>query len=1137
MGLSFDASSPAFSSRLLGCGRRWLAAALLVGTAHAQRVNLAKYQTVAASSQNTTYLADFATDGIVSNFHSLRTNNITGSFFTLEVSYPKPVTVASAHLYTGLLETASATQILPGYRYQYFDGAAWVTITSVLNNTAAEVATTFPQAVTASRFRLLGVSNGVFTIRELAFFPPNLAGGVEQGYPLGTDVTLNLAYKQPAAASSAQLVNPNGPGYAKNAFDGYLDNRSRWLVAPVNNVYAAGETLEVDLLSTHAVGAAHVYSGVMNASRVSSSPIPDFTLQYWDGAAWQPIPGAAIAGNTLAARAIEFASPVSTSKIRLLTTGATPARLQELLLFPPRAGGTPLGREVVDAAPPTDTYERYSDSFYRIRNTGPDFRIGLVNGAVVNVPADPVFPGRTEWQLLLNHRDGTYRVRNADTGLCLALGQLGTAAGIPVVAEEYTALPHQDWRLVYNAATPAQFALVSAYSGHAIQPLNNSWSSGAPLVVAPYNSALNLQFWTASLRRAHPKKGVAATNSLIGARYAAAPGLTYHQDYYNRLNGFWSYTWNRQSSDSFPYLAADFTYNPMQWGDFGWDHGNASRIPIERNHRDLQETGKPVALLGFNEPEHEEQGYITVDDAIARWPRLEARDVPLVSPAPANINGTWFQDFVAKADARGYRRDYTAVHWYAAPNANSLITQLTNVYNDFGRPVWLTEFGNTRWSGTATWTEADTFNFLAEFLWRAESLTWLKRYSIFGYIEEAPGSPDPVSPDPAEAPRSNILRYDGTLTPLGQLYAGWDGVTGVVNDTAYHLHNHGAYLRAINPGADSGPAGISPDSDIAGIQWFLSPGATANTVRILSTRDGRPLRYVDGVSAPVTLGAAGETGLAVEWSFTADQYGRYYLQHPASANKRLRLNANGGYAMVASTDTGDLSKWRFIRPAASDPVGAPAAPSGLSASAAGTSVTLAWSAVSSPAAAYIVERASALAGPWTRVANGLAVTTWTDTGLAPATAYHYRVTATNLYALASAPSGIASATTPAANLYAAWNSGIAWNGADGSANADPDRDGLPNLLEYALAANPLASTPAPSVRIASGLPSRLALDFTRIADPALTYTVEASSDLAAWTPVWTSTGAQNLAGPVAVADAADLASNPRRFLRLKITLP
>ncbi len=873
-----------------------------VPAASAQRVNLAKYQAAAASSVNSTYLADFAVDGIVSNYHSLRSTNITNYFFPVEIAYPRPVTVASAHLYTGLLEAASPTQILPSYRYQYFDGSAWVTITTIQNNTAPEVATVFPQPVTASRFRLLGISNGSFTVRELAFFPPNLVGGVEQGFPLGTDVTLNLARQRPAISSSAQLANTNGPGYAKNAFDGYLDNASRWLAEPVNGVYSAGETLDVDLLSLHAVGSAHVYSGIMDANRVSGSPITDFTLQYFDAAAsaWVNVPGGAVAGNSQTARVVSFASPVFTSRIRLLTTTATPARVQELLLFPPRAGGYAIGREVVNAAPPADAWDRYSDSYHLLRNAGPDLRLGLVNGSVVNVPVDPLLPRRTEWQLLLNYRDGTYRVRNADTGLCLSLAQISKAAGVAVVAEAYSGLPHQDWRLSYNPANPAQFTLVNAYSGLALQPVGGSSSSGASFEVAAASSA-SVQKWTASVSRIHPKKGLASA-------------VATHQAYTTLFAPVsWSYSWSRPFTNTLTHLDADHTFNPMQWGNFSGAHGLASPPPAA-HLRELQSNPKPVHFLGFNEPDGEGQANMLPEEALERWPRLEALNVPLLSPASAGFSNGWQSDFTDGANDFGYRRDYTAVHWYNRPDANAFINTLQNYYTSFGRPIWVTEFSNTRFSGTVTWTEAQSYNFLAEFLWRAESLPWLRRYSLFIYQEGG----SELSPDTADAPRSNALRADGSLTAFGQLYAGWDGVTNVVPNRAYHLHNHGQYQRAMNPGGSAAPGFVDPEASTTGTQWFLAPGDTANTYRIRSTVDGRALRYWTGFS--VALGAS-LTGTANEWRLVADQHGRYFIEHPGTGK---RLSHNGaGFTIVALTDTSEASKWRLVCPAVAEPLPSP----------------------------------------------------------------------------------------------------------------------------------------------------------------------------------------------------------------------
>ncbi len=1118
----------------------WFLALSITSAAHAQRFNLAKFQPAVASSVNTSYLADFATDGIVSNFHSLRTNNINTNFFTLEFTYPRPVTIASAHLYSGLFETATPTQVLSSYRYQYFDGSAWVTITSVLNNTAPEVATLFPQSVTASRFRLLGINNGFFTVREIAFFPPNLAGSVEQGYPLGTDVTLNLAHQRPAVASSAQLVNANGPGYAKNAFDGYLDNRSRWLVNPVANAYASGESIEVDLLSLHSVGSAHVYSGVMDAARASSSPIPDFTLEYWDGTGWLPIPGATVTGNTHTARALAFASPVFTTRIRMVTTSPTPARLQELLLFPPRAGGYPLGLGVLDAAPPSDTFERYSDSFYRVNNVGSGLNIGLVEDSVAATADNPTSPDHTMWQLLLNYRDGTYRIRHAVTGHCLALSQISSTAGISVTAETYSALPHQDWRLIYDAANPARFSLFNAYSGHALQPLGKASAPGTSLVVATDSPANPFQQWTASFRRPHPKKGIAATNSIIGTRYTAAPGLTFHQDFYHRFNAGWSYTWNRQSSDTFPYLDAAFTHNPMLWGGgSGWNHGDSTRLPLDRLHRDLQSNGKPVSLLGFNEPEHEEQGNVLVEEAIRRWPRFEARDVPLVAPAAANTFGPWFAEFVTRVDALGYRRDYTAMHLYYPPNSDTFINLLTRAYNDFGRPVWLTEFGNTRWSGNGTWTEAQSYNFLAEFMWRAEGLPWLKRYSIFGYIEEAPDAPPPVSPDPPEAPRSNIIRYDGSLTPLGELYAGWDGVTSVLNDRAYHLHNKKEYRRARNPGLPpSAPTDLvtaaSPEGATDGAQWFLIPGITADTVRIVSTRDARRLRYFTGTY--VGLAPATNFTAQSEWRLVADQHGWFFLTHPQSG-ARLQINSSGTLLQGSGTATADEFKWRFIRPAAPDSVGPPAAPAGVLAQVDSSTITLSWTLVSA-ATRYTVSRATSPSGPWTTLNANVTTTTYTDSTALPGTTYHYQLTATTLLAYTSAPSAIVSAALlPPPDPFVVWAAEklSARPPADQLPGADPDADGLANLLEYALSSDPLtpSSTASPVCGLNSST-SSLTLTFLR-ARAAVTYEVQASPtlDSGSWVVIATNPGAVSLTTPVTVTDSEPI--NSRRFLRLRVT--
>lgn len=142
---------------------------------------------------------------------------------------------------------------------------------------------------------------------------------------------------------------------------------------------------------------------------------------------------------------------------------------------------------------------------------------------------------------------------------------------------------------------------------------------------------------------------------------------------------------------------------------------------------------------------------------------------------------------------------------------------------------------------------------------------------------------------------------------------------------------------------------------------------------------------------------------------------------------------------------------------------------------------------------------------------------------------------TGVWSVTAAGNSLALVYAP--DLYAAWSAGIAWNGMDPAQTADPDLDGLSNLLEYALAGDPLRSGDgaAPMVSQVSGI---LRLTFQRVADPTLLYEVIGANDLtlpvSAWSQVWSSTGAANISGPVTVNDAVIVPLPSARFLRLRV---
>lgn len=1011
----------------------------------AQRVNFAKFQKITSSSQDISYAPDFAVDGIVSNFHSFRTGG--SGPHSLEIAYPRSVTLASAHLYLGLDNVFDANQVLTDFKFQYHDGADWMDVpgSTFTGNAQTEINLIFEESVTAARFRLWTDNSGNRIIREISMFPPNLVEGVEQGFPIGTDVRLSLGYKRPTSASTIRNNE-----YANRAVDGHVDDSSRWLCEGGS----AGDTLEVDLLDTHLVGSAHLYSG--NGSDPVSNPSQNFLLDYWDGNSWLPIPGTAFTSNSNPNLVIPFDTPVRTSKIRYRTTTGNFARVRELLLFPPRAGGYPLGQDVVIGPPPTAAWNDFADSTYRIRVTTPDRRLGLVDGSAI-FTNNSAGTDAVNWQLLLNYRDGSYRIRHVKTGQCLALQSISQAGGTRVIAETYTGLPHQSWLLDYTGTT--QFRLLNAYSGLALEPLNGNEALGTPLAVGPPNASARQQ-WDTIMQHHYPKKGIAATTGMPNPPFAD-PTTSWMGHFFPRYrHSSWSYGWGRQRSDVFPYMGINHVYNPMQWGNFNFVH-NSGQGPLESIRNDLQKNARPVSLMGFNEPDGAKQANMSIDLAIRRWPRLEGMEIPLVSPGPVNAPNDWITGFYDQATARGYRIDYTNMHWYKSPSSSALINQLQNVHNTYGRPIWLTEFSAVRWTGTNTWTHADNYNFLAEFLWRAESLPWLARYSLFNFREGVSG-PNQDANDPAEAPRSNAIRTDGTLTPFGELYASWDAVTAVLPEKAYHIHNKSRYRRARNPSSSDQITSVTPDAANVANQWYLIPGSTEDTIRIVSTLDGRRLRYYTGTQ--VGLAAAGNTQSQTEWRIVpvvsgAAHDGWYFIDHP-NTGQRLRMDGNGTIQHGGGGNTADDFKWRFVIPMAPDPVAPPAAPSGLNATPSSARIALGWN-TAADAATYTLQRSEASGGPWQTLASGLTDPEWSDDELPAETTFHYQVIAVNPLGV-SAPSAEVSATTP--HPYSTFEGWLletmgGYSPEDQLPGADPDGDGSENLIEFAFLTDPARSDP------------------------------------------------------------------------------
>ena len=213
------------------------------------------------------------------------------------------------------------------------------------------------------------------------------------------------------------------------------------------------------------------------------------------------------------------------------------------------------------------------------------------------------------------------------------------------------------------------------------------------------------------------------------------------------------------------------------------------------------------------------------------------------------------------------------------------------------------------------------------------------------------------------------------------------------------------------------------------------------------------------------------------------------------------------------------------------------APAGFTATAGASQVALGWNAVAG-ATGYNVKRATVSGGPYVTVATNLSGTSHTDTGVTSGTVYYYVVTA--LKTLAESARSVQQSATPLAPAQT-WRQakfGTTENVGSAADGADPDGDGLENLLERAFATDPLSSDASLAPSLHFGSPA-LSLAYRRAkAATDLVFIVEESTDLATWTSAaGSATVVEEDTNCQVLRHTRPMSSDSRIFLRLKVTQP
>ncbi|MEM1184200.1 MAG: glycosyl hydrolase [Planctomycetota bacterium] len=924
-----------------------IAATLACTQVHASDHNVGRYRFATGtpptpdSNGQMNEVASFAVDGKVGPENHWVPR--AGGRPRFNVFFDRPTEIGSLHVYSG----GERDGPVGSFTVQYLTGDGFLTDVpgaSVSGNTSSFVALTLPTPVTTTQLQLTMTQPSV-TIQEVAVFEPFATPA-----PIGSGVNVNMArqHRLPIVSASATAAGTT----RRSVVDGFVNDADFWRGGAGGNhtitldLRDPDETDPVSVRTTTTpvtIGSVHLYSGLESGeSAVSRGRFQ--TLDEGSGL-WVDVPGGTFNNNTDRELVVTFDAPIETPTLRLVIQDTAKAIREIVPLAPNDVGGWPIGTSViVDEA--TDALT-YGDAYYTLGLDGTSLSLTSgASGLEVDTAGNVI---SQHYQVLLNVGTDTYRIRSRVTGLCLEPENASLASGASVVEAEFYGFPSQLWRME-TVAGGVRF--VNNASGLTLTASTPAANAG---LVQVADGAAN-QAWVLEERMHAPKKGNGGF-----AQEAETFGID------------WAYNWGPDDDNNpFP---TQVDYWPMQWGSFNWSE-RPSRVP------DWRRNPEPIVLMGYNEPDREDQANMPATTGAAMWPRLEILGMPLLGPAVAGHPATsqWIQDFMALAQADEMRVDYVGMHHYAGTSADGFINKITDAWLEWDREVVVSEFSVVDWQDTNSWTDEPVYNWFAEVLWRMEDLPYLHRYAVFVFTD------DPANP--ISDNRGEMLEADGSLTPEGKLFSAWDGDTQLRTDTPYHLHNEGTYARI---GAVSGTSDVQiggrPD-DGAEYRWRLIPGDTPGMFKIESVSEGGVLTYSSRgleVQAPDTQASIRE------YNLVETEHGWFAIEEPL-LDRRLRSNGGqGGAVELANPGTNSTDvRWRFA------PVfqGVPGPPrDGVADDLGAGQVSLAWAPHGfRDLIGFNVYRVGPGGGDPVLVAEGLTGEAWIDQAPTPGT-YEYTVTA------------------------------------------------------------------------------------------------------------------------------------------------
>lgn len=436
----------------------------------------------------------------------------------------------------------------------------------------------------------------------------------------------------------------------------------------------------------------------------------------------------------------------------------------------------------------------------------------------------------------------------------------------------------------------------------------------------------------------------------------------------NATNSSWYYDWSAGGNTS-PTLE----YVPIKQHK-DWPGWNEINNKIGATH-----------LLGYNEPSHTDQANMTVQECIDAWPNHMQSGLRVGSIATDDPFNPYLQQFMDKAEELNYRVDFIPLHCYWNKPVGSWSRELDLIYENYKRPIWITE-----WNIGANWTTPSRFpndnpneitdenaafhlEELIAVLDVLESKEYIERYSIYNWVENARKMIVDVNDEFRET-NPNWESYvwlqnapiiatsnDGSgdykvLTPAGEYYSNLE------SKKAYNPAME--YIPTWNPFKETLTYELSDDLQSITLNWEGINDDLVNKYVVERKLEGE---------AEFTLFFETTDYTILSVDDVINTYAEYRIKVIGKDNEA------SDYSEILAFQQNDTAD----------------APSDLTGEAIASSlINLSWSTVTN-ALGYNLKRATTIDGNYETIAAFIKTSSYQDTGLDADTNYYYKVSSVN----------------------------------------------------------------------------------------------------------------------------------------------